>query len=108
MQDLADKNEKACSHPDDLFSGKRSDSLHVIDSGTGIDPEDLPFIFNHFYKADKPRGDNPGKIELGPTICKALVNAQVAEISTESAGKGCGSTMTISFKSVGTAIQHNK
>ncbi len=71
--------------------------LRVSDSGAGIDPEDLPYVFDRFYRADKARGGNSGKMGLGLTICRALVSAQGGVISAESAGKGQGTSMVITF-----------
>jgi len=73
-------------------------TLSVIDSGEGIEQEDLPYVFDRFYRADKTRGSNSGKMGLGLAICKALVIAQGGEISASSAGKGLGSTINIQFK----------
>jgi len=72
-------------------------NLFVQDSGEGIDPQDLPFVFDRFYRADKNRSDTTGKMGLGLAICKALVNAQGGSIAVESAGKGQGTTFRISF-----------
>jgi signal transduction histidine kinase len=69
----------------------------VIDNGSGIDPDDLPYVFDRFYSADKARGANSGKMGLGLAICKALVTAQGGTISAESGGKGQGTTMIITF-----------
>jgi signal transduction histidine kinase len=76
--------------------GERVELL-VSDSGSGIDPADLPYVFNRFYRADKAREGNSGNMGLGLAICKALVNAQGGSISAWSAGKGQGTTMTIAF-----------
>ncbi len=72
--------------------------LKVRDSGAGIDAEDLPYVFDRFYRADKSRGGSSGKMGLGLAICKALVTAQGGAISAESAGKDQGTTMIITFK----------
>ena len=74
--------------------------LHVADNGTGIEPDDLPYVFDRFYRADKARSTNVGKMGLGLAICKALVTAHGGEISVESAGKGQGTTMIIKFQPV--------
>ena len=71
--------------------------LRVRDNGSGIEAEDLPYVFDRFYRADKARGANSGKMGLGLAICKALVTAQGGEISAESAGKGLGTSMVIRF-----------
>jgi signal transduction histidine kinase len=69
----------------------------VTDSGLGIEPEDLPYVFERFYRADKSRGGNSGKMGLGLAICKALVTAQGGTIAAESAGKGQGASMVIRY-----------
>ncbi|HEY9075540.1 MAG TPA: HAMP domain-containing sensor histidine kinase [Anaerolineaceae bacterium] len=71
--------------------------LRVSDDGTGIDPEDLPYIFDRFFQVDKSRGEIPGKMGLGLAICKALVTAQGGWITAESPGKGKGTTIIITF-----------
>ena len=71
--------------------------LHVSDSGTGIEAEDLPYVFDRFYRADKARGGNSGKMGLGLAICKALVTAQGGAIAAQSAGKDQGTNMVIDF-----------
>lgn len=71
--------------------------LRVSDSGEGIEAEDLPYVFDRFYRADKARGVNSGKMGLGLAICKALVTAQGGTITAASPGKGQGTSMVIKF-----------
>ena len=71
--------------------------ISVNDNGSGIEPEDLPYVFERFYRADKSRGGNSGKMGLGLAICKALVNVQGGTISAQSAGKGKGTSILICF-----------
>jgi len=71
--------------------------IRVSDSGNGIDPEDLPFVFDRFYRADKNRTGNAGKMGLGLAICRALVEAQGGSITVESGGIQTGTTFTISL-----------
>jgi two-component system, OmpR family, sensor histidine kinase BaeS len=78
--------------------------LSVKDTGSGIYSEDLPYVFDRFYRADKSRGAGSGKLELGLAICKALVNAQGGEISAASAGEGKGTTILITFPYIPMAI----
>lgn len=74
--------------------------LWVQDSGSGIEAEDLPYVFDRFYRADKARNGNSGKMGLGLAICKALVTAQGGTIAAESDGKDQGARMILSFNAV--------
>ena len=71
--------------------------LRVSDSGQGIEAEDLPYVFERFFRADKARGMNAGKMGLGLAICRALVDMQGGMISAESAGKDQGTTILLQF-----------
>jgi signal transduction histidine kinase len=67
--------------------------LSVRDTGAGIPPADLPFVFNRFYRADKARSDE-GESGLGLAIVKALVEAHGGTIEALSE-LGHGTTMRI-------------
>lgn len=82
-----------------VASGEKVE-LSVTDSGSGIDADDLPYVFDRFYRADKARGTNSGKMGLGLAICKALVSAQGGEITAQSPGRDLGTTMLIRFNRV--------
>ena len=58
--------------------------LVVQDTGTGIEPDDLPFIFDRFRRADKSRHTDAGKSGLGLAIVKALVEAHSGTVRAES------------------------
>ena len=61
----------------------------VSDTGPGIAPEDLPRIFDRFYRADPSRERSTGGAGLGLTIARRLVEAHGGAIEVESAlGKG--------------------
>lgn len=75
-------------------------NLLVQDDGAGIEAEDLPYVFERFYRADKARSTASGKMGLGLAICKALVNAQNGTIRATSEGAGKGTTVTITFETV--------
>ncbi len=59
--------------------------LQVADSGGGIRPEDLPHIFEHFYRADESRARSSGGTGMGLAIVKSLVEAHGGHVSVESA-----------------------
>lgn len=71
-------------------------TLTVQDTGQGISPEDLPFVFDRFYRADKSRAEENGESGLGLAIVKALVEAHGGVISVQSA-PGAGSTFAITL-----------
>jgi len=55
--------------------------LKVKDTGIGITPEDLPHIFERFYRADKSRTRETGGSGVGLAIVKAIVDAHGGEMS---------------------------
>lgn len=58
--------------------------ITVADTGQGIPPEDLPNIFERFYRADKSRNRLTGGSGLGLTIAKATIEAHKGRISVSS------------------------
>ena len=69
-------------------------TLSVQDTGQGIAPADLPYIFNRFYQADQARSEENGESGLGLAIARALVEAHGGTIEVQSE-LGKGSTFLI-------------
>ena len=69
--------------------------LQVSDSGEGIPAEDLPYVFDRFWRADRSRSHAQGKGSgLGLAIARQLVQAHGGQISVASE-HGVGTTFTI-------------
>lgn len=64
--------------------------VSVSDTGEGIEPEDLPYVFDRFYRVDKSRTRATGGSGLGLTISKGLVEAHGGKMHVESR-RGVGS-----------------
>jgi signal transduction histidine kinase len=63
--------------------------VSVIDTGIGIAKEDLPYIFERFWRADRSRSRDSGGTGIGLAIARRLVELQGGQIAVESElGKG--------------------
>jgi len=58
--------------------------ITVQDSGEGIQPEDLPFVFEQFYRGEKSRNRSTGGGGLGLAIARGIVEAHGGKIGIES------------------------
>jgi signal transduction histidine kinase/CheY-like chemotaxis protein len=69
--------------------------LSVSDTGQGIKPEFLPYVFDRFRQADNSATRKHSGLGLGLAITRHLVEMHGGTISAESAGEGQGSTFTV-------------
>ena len=76
--------------------------LTVADTGPGITAEDLPHVFERFYRGDKSRSSTQGHSGLGLAIVQAIVAAHGGRIEAASE-VGVGSTFTVRLPAALTA-----
>ena len=76
--------------------------FYVRDTGIGIPPEDLPRLFERFYRVDKARSRELGGTGLGLAIVKHLVRSMGGEVRVESeVGKGSAFLFTLPVHDMG-------
>lgn len=70
--------------------------VEVSDTGEGIRPEDMPHLFDQFFRGEPSRSRATGGSGLGLAIVKAIVEAHSGQIRVESTlGKGTRFTFTL-------------
>ncbi len=70
--------------------------IAVSDTGPGIPEEDMPYIFDRFYRVDKSRGRNEGGTGLGLSIVKATAERHGGEVTASARPEG-GMRFTVKF-----------
>ena len=75
---------------------RRKAVVKVYNEGQGIPSEDLPFVFERFYKSDKSRSLDKSGVGLGMFIAKTIIDAHGESISVSSEyGQYCEFTFTL-------------
>ncbi|MEM7126073.1 MAG: ATP-binding protein [Chloroflexota bacterium] len=69
--------------------------LTIIDTGSGIDPAQLPYLFDRFYRGDKSRARESGGTGLGLAIVKAVVEEHGGRVTAKSGGHGQGTSVSV-------------
>jgi two-component system CheB/CheR fusion protein len=80
-----------------LETSGNSAKVVVRDTGQGIKPESLPFIFRQFSQPDEETSHSKGGLGLGLSIVKILVEKHNGTVQAESEGAGQGSTFTVNL-----------
>ena len=96
LDNLLENAHKYSPEPDSEISLRVSEHgdracFTVRDQGLGIPAEDLPLVFNAFFRGERSRSRGSGGVGLGLTLAKRIVEAHGGSIEVES-GLGMGST----------------
>jgi heavy metal sensor kinase len=85
-----------------LGQDEKAVSLSIRDTGIGIAPQDLPFVFDPFYRADSSRSHDAGGAGLGLAVTRTVVERHGGSISCTSE-LARGTTMVLTWPSAGRA-----
>jgi two-component system OmpR family sensor kinase len=77
-----------------VLGGQKEVAIAVSDTGPGVSPEDVPRLFQRFYRGKASRATDVPGVGLGLAIAQALVERQGGRISVEASGEK-GATFTI-------------
>ena len=76
---------------------ERGLEISIADTGAGLSPEELPYIFQRFNRISGVSNMDQSRTGLGLAIVKAIVEAQGGSVSAQSPGKDQGSTFITRF-----------
>ena len=86
----------------EVTDGAESGMVCVSDTGIGIPEEELPLVFERFYRTDKSRSRKLGGAGIGLTIVKSIITAHGGSVAAESQPDG-GSCFTVCIPKRGQA-----
>jgi histidine kinase len=78
-------------------SGREVIRIEVSDTGVGIAAQDLPYLFERFYRVDPSRSRHSGGSGIGLTIARHLAWAMAGELTAHSDGLGRGSRFCLTL-----------
>lgn len=79
--------------------------ISVADDGIGVDPSDLPHLFDRFVQADTSRSRRHGGLGLGLFLVRSIMRLHDGDVRAESAGRGHGSRFTLWLASSGERVK---
>lgn len=83
--------------------------VRVYNEGQGIPLEDIPFVFERFYKSDKSRGLDKSGAGLGLFIAKTIMNAHGEDLSVDSVyGEYCEFSFTLQYATPAQLAQYER
>lgn len=82
--------------------------LQVQDTGRGISPDFLPYVFDYFRQADGTKTRKFGGLGLGLAIVRHLIELHGGTVKAESPGEGQGATFTLTLPLIQTHLQSNQ
>ena len=76
------------------LEGEEAATIAVIDDGVGIEADDLPHVFERFYRTDQSQRHGIGGTGLGLAIARAVAEAHGGTVAIDSDGPGQGAAVT--------------
>jgi signal transduction histidine kinase len=81
----------------DVLNHNEHAEVVVRDTGMGIRPESLPFVFQRFWQGESTHNRQSGGLGLGLALARHFVELHGGTISADSAGEGKGATFKITL-----------
>lgn len=96
----------------DITAGKTESGgaieVEVADQGAGIDPVDLPSVFERFYRSENPVGGRQKGTGIGLYVVRSILRAHGGDAAAESPGPGQGTTITLMLPAIAEAAPESQ